>query len=408
MSDPGSEAPVKHRKLPSNVIWLGVVSLLNDFSSEIIFPLLPLFFTAVLHGSATALGSMEGLVESISSLLKLASGRMADRLPRRKPLMVAGYALASLARPLIALAAAPWQVAALRVFDRAGKGIRGAPRDAVIADSVPPDQRGAAFGFHRAMDHLGAIAGPVTALLLIPLLFGRRELRAPDYRLLFGIAAAPALASVLVLLLMVREAPHEPHGPAREPGQAGLPRPFWWVLGILLLFTLGNSTDAFLLLRAKSVGLSTTDLYLIWALLHVVKSALSAPAGALSDRVPRRWLIAGGWLVYAAVYWGFGGATHPLTIWLLFAVYGAYFGMVEGTERALVSDMVPQAARGTAFGWYHAAVGIAALPASVLFGALWDWRGPRLAFGVGAGLALAATVLLMLTPSSWTARDAPR
>lgn len=363
-----------------------------------IFPLLPLFFTTVLHGSPGQLGAMEGLVESLSSLLKLWSGRQADRLPRRKPLVLFGYSLASIARPLLALAAAPWQVVALRVFDRVGKGIRGAPRDALIADSVDPGGRGRAFGFHRAMDHLGAIAGPLTALALIPLLFGTGDLREPDYRLLFGIAAVPAVLSVFVLLFLVRETPRavQPHaekGPAPQLG-----RPFWRLLGILALFTLGNSSDAFLLLRAREAGLSPQNLYLVWALLHVVKSALSTPAGALSDRIPRRHLIAGGWLIYAAVYLGFGWATAAWQIWVLFGIYGVYFGMVEGTERALVADLVPKEARGTAYGWYHAAIGIAAFPASALFGGLWSAYGPSAAFGLGSGLALAAALLLCIFP----------
>jgi MFS family permease len=364
-----------------------------------IYPLLPVFFTVVLGASPAALGAMEGLVESTASLLKLWSGRLGDRLPRRKPLILTGYALASFARPVIAAAVAPWQVVALRVVDRVGKGIRGAPRDALIADSVDASIRGRAFGFHRAMDHLGAIAGPLTALVLIPLLFGPGELRPSEYRVLFAIAAVPALLSLVVLTLLVREAPRQApprsqHAPEKHMGSA-----FWCLLGVLLLFTLGNSSDTFLLLRAKAAGLTEKDLYLIWALLHLVKSALSTPAGALSDRLPRRWLIAGGWLVYAAVYLGFARATAPWQFWALFALYGLYFGLVEGSERALIADMVPADARGTAFGWYNASIGIAAFPASALFGVLWSWRGPGLAFGFGAALALVAALLLIgLTP----------
>src|SRR5947209_1613297 len=344
-----------------------------------IYPLLPLFFTGVLGASPAMLGGMEGLVESIASLLKLYSGRLADRLPRRKPLVVAGYSLASVTRPILAAAVAPWQVVALRVIDRTGKGIRGR-----------------AFGFHRAADHLGAIAGPLTALVLIPVLFGSRPLAAAQYRVLFAIAAAPALASIGVLLLLVREPPRHEAQRAPDLGERGLDGSFWYLLAVIVIFTLGNSSDMFLLLRAGSVGLTAKGLYLIWALLHGVKSMLSTPAGALSDRVPRRWLIAGGWLVYAAVYYGFGRATTAPQIWGLFAVYGVYFGMAEGSEKALVADLVPAHLRGAAYGWYNAAIGIAAFPASVLFGQLWNWRGPATAFGFGAVLALAAAALLLL------------
>lgn len=382
--------------LPANVFWLGMVSFLTDFSSEMIFPLLPLFFTSVLGGDRALLGAMEGLVESVASLVKLLSGRLGDRLPRRKPLVLAGYGLASISRPLIALAAAPVHVVALRVLDRIGKGIRGAPRDALIADSVPADDRGRAFGFHRAMDHLGAIAGPLMALAIVPFLGG--ELGAAQYRILFGIAAVPAVLSVVCLALFVREVPRE--RPAAGAGQAAgrLGAPFWRLLAILGLFTLGNSSDAFLLLRARELGFSATGLYLVWALLHVVKAALSTPAGALSDRVPRRFLIAGGWLVYSLVYLGFGQARAEWHMWALFAVYGLYFGMVEGTERALVADLVPASLRSTAYGWYSGVLGIAALPASALFGLLWDRLGAPAAFGLGAGLALAASTLLMADP----------
>jgi MFS family permease len=384
--------------IPPNVVWLGVVSFLNDCSSEMIFPLLPLFFTAVLGGSPAALGAMEGLVESVASLVKLWSGRLGDRLRRRKPLVVTGYSLASVTRPLIALTMAPWQVIGLRVVDRVGKGMRGAPRDALIADSVEAGIRGRAFGFHRSMDHLGAIAGPVTALVLIPLLFGPGHLQPAAYRVLFGIAAVPAAVSVLVLLLLVHEPPRHHHAHATQPADTRLSSSFWYLLGVITLFTLGNSSDAFLLLRARNLGLATTDLYLIWALLHVVKSALATPAGALSDRVPRRWLIGSGWLVYGLVYLGFGGATATSQVWCLFAIYGIYFGLVEGTERALVADLVPASVRGAAFGWYNAATGIAAFPASALFGLLWKWRGPEFAFGFGAALALIAAVLLWCRP----------
>ncbi len=381
-------------RLAPNVIALGVVSLLNDFSSEMLFPLMPLFFTVVLGGSALELGAMEGLVETVASLVKLGSGRLADSLPRRKPLVLLGYGLAGCTRPLMALATLPWQVMALRVADRTGKGLRGAPRDALIADSTDPANRGRAFGFHRAMDHLGAIAGPITALVLIPLLFGQRALAAGDLRLIFTIAAAPAAASVLVLLLFVGEAAR----PAPVGGAMtlrALPRPFWQLLGLVALFTLGNSSDAFLLLRARDAGLTLRDLYLVWALLHLVKAGLSTPAGILSDRLPRRWFVAAGWAVYALVYLGFGAARSAVHIWLLFAAYGIYFGLAEGVERAMVADVVPKDTRGTAYGWYNAAVGIAALPASLLFGLLWQRIGPQGAFGFGAALAAVAAVLLL-------------
>lgn len=398
-------------RLPPNVFWLGMVSFLNDFSSEMIFPLLPAFFTVVLGGSKASLGAMEGLVETTASLVKLWSGRQGDRLPARKPLVLLGYGLASLVRPVIAIAAAPWQVLGLRVIDRVGKGIRGAPRDALIADSVPTADRGRAFGFHRSMDHLGAIAGPVTALLLIPVLqragfFSPGQLQAHDYRWLFALAALPAAASMGVLFFLVREPARAAREASTTASAERLDRPFWYLLGVLVLFTLGNSSDGFLLLRAASFGLTLKDTYLIWAVLHVVKSALSTPAGALSDRVPRRWLIGGGWLVYAAVYLGFGLATSAWHIWALFAVYGVYFGMVEGAEKALVADLVPSDQRGTAFGWYNASTGIAALPASLLFGLVWDWRGPVWAFGMGAVLAIAAAVLLLARPGS-AARRSP-
>jgi MFS family permease len=391
--DPGAER--ESRGLPSNVVWLGVVSFLNDFSSEMIFPLLPLFFSGVLGGSPTLLGAMEGFVDSLASLLKLGSGWLGDRIPRRKPLIVAGYTLTSFIRIVLTVASAPWHVLLVRIVDRTGKGVRGAPRDALIADSVPAAIRGRAFGFHRAMDHLGAIAGPVTALLLIPFLFGSGPLTERDYRVLFGIAVVPAMVSLLALGFGVKEQAKSRTGGAAG-GRVRFSGGFWYLLGVIFLFTLGNSSDAFLILRAHDAGLSERSIFLIWALLHLVKAALSTPAGSLSDRIPRRWVIAAGWLVYAGVYFGFGRATAAWHIWGLFGLYGLYFAFAEGAEKALVADLVPAEARSTAYGWYNAAVGIGALPASLLFGWLWSERGPAAAFGLGCGLALTAAVLLVL------------
>lgn len=376
--------------LPPNVFWLGVVSFLNDFSSEMIYPLLPAFFTITLGASPAALGLMEGIAESTASLLKLLSGWLGDRLPRRKPLVMAGYGLASLARPFIAAARVPGEVILIRFADRLGKGVRGAPRDALIADSVPASAWGRAFGFHRSMDHLGAIVGPGAAMVVLWFAPG-------DYRLVFALAAVPALVSVLALAAMVREpAIHRAQRSPRLFGTSDLDRGFWFLLGTIFLFTLGNSSDAFLLLRAVDAGVGVSQVAALWMLLHVIKSACSTPAGILSDRVPRRWLVVGGWLTYAAVYAGFAGARSAGQIWLLFAVYGVYFGLVEGTERAMVADLSPRAARGTAFGWYNLAIGVGAFPASVIAGVLWKRVSPAAALEFGAAMAMLASVALIV------------
>ena len=376
------------------MLVLAAVSFLTDASSEIIYPLLPIFLTTVLGTSAAAVGAIEGAAETTSALLKLASGWWSDRASRRKPLVVAGYALASLARPLVAVAQSAAQVLAIRLTDRVGKGIRGSPRDALIAESVDPAIRGRAFGFHRAADHAGAVVGPLIAFALL------RWEQLP-LRTVFLFAALPGVLSVIVLVLGVRETP----GHARAAGatkKAGVPsldvslgRAFWTFLACVLLFTLGNSTDAFLILRANQLGVSVALIPILWAALHVVKSAASVPGGALSDRFGRKPLILAGWAVYAAVYIGFGRATETWHAWALFLAYGTFFGLTEGTQAALIADLVGQARRGTAYGWYYLAVGIGALPASVLFGLIWDRVSPRAAFDVGAGLAFAAALVLL-------------
>lgn len=373
-------------RLPRTVIALAAVSLLTDASSEMIYPLLPVFLSTVLGASALAIGAIEGAAESTAALLKLLSGWWSDRLARRKPLVVAGYGLASLARPLVGLAGNVEQVLALRLVDRVGKGIRTAPRDALIADSVDPAIRGRAYGFHRAADHAGAVVGP---LLASTLLFLGLHLRS-----VFLLAAVPAALAMLTLLLAVPEPKREPPRTAGSRGltTAGLSGTFWGYLFVLLLFTLGNSSDAFLLLRAAQLGVPPSLVPVLWSFLHVVKSLTSTPGGILSDKLGRRPMIVAGWFVYAAVYAGFAVASEPLHAWLLFAAYGIFFGLTEGVEKALVADLVPPAARGTAFGWYNLAIGIGALPASLIFGAIWDRAGSEAAFAFGASLALLASL----------------
>jgi len=384
-----------------NVLALAAVSFLTDASSEIIAPLLPLFLVGTLGTSVRMVGLIEGAAEAVAALVKLASGWWSDRVARRKPLIVAGYSIASVVRPLVALAQSGSQVLAIRLVDRVGKGIRGAPRDALLAASVPVAQRGRAFGFHRAADHAGAVVGPLIALACL------QGLGMP-IRHVFWVAAVPGALAVLVALVFVRErrlAPAEPDTAARStPAVASttatktpLPRAFWSGLAPMVLFTLGNSTDAFLLLRASQLGVPTALIPLLWVVLHLVKSASSTPGGALSDRLGRRPLIVTGWGLYAAVYAGFALAETQWQAWVLFAVYGAVFGLTEGSEKALVADLVPATQRGTAFGWYHALLGVAALPASVVFGAVWDRWSSGTAFLMGATLALMASVWMSLS-----------
>ena len=377
------------------MLALAAVSLLTDVSSEMIAPLLPIFLSATLGASASAVGAIEGAAESTAALLKLASGWWSDRLPRRKPLVVGGYLLASVARPLVAFAGSAAQVLAVRLTDRVGKGIRTAPRDALLAASVPAAVRGRAFGFHRAADHLGAVIGPLIAFALLGV--GGLSLRT-----VFWLAAIPAALSVLVLVVGVREAAVERPTPGRgdvaHVAPAPVARRLAPLLGGVLLFTLGNSTDAFLVLRATQLGVPVALVPILWAMLHVVKSAASTPGGALSDRIGRRPTIVAGWLLYAAVYAGFAAASRTWHVWALVAVYGLHFGLTEGAEKALVAELVPPQARGTAFGWYHLTVGLAAFPASLLFGAVWDRHGAGAAFLVGGGLALAAALWLAALP----------
>lgn len=403
--------------LRGNLLWLSVVSLLNDAASEMIYPLLPLFLAVVLGAGPAFLGVIEGVAEASSSLLKLAGGVVADRFGRRKTLVAWGYGIAAVGRPLIAVAASAWTVLGIRFADRVGKGLRTAPRDVMLAESVAPEVRGAAFGIHRAADHAGAVVGPLLAsglLLLLPHLFAPGsagagsslfgDLRTPQgqLRLVFALALVPGLLTFLVVMWKVREPPRAVAASRVSPGRGLLPpvRQLGQVLprylGVLALFALGNSSDAFLLLRARDLGVAAALIPLLWAALHVSKMVWSVVGGRMSDRTGPRAAIVAGWFVYAAVYAGFAFAGVEWQAWALFVVYGLFFGLTEAPEKALVAALAPAAVRGSAFGWFHAVAGVAALFASVLFGLLWDAFGAHAAFLTGAGLALGAAMLLPL------------
>jgi len=376
------------KSLPRTVWLLGLISLVNDSASDMIYPLVPLYLSSVLMAGPKALGLIEGIAESIGSVLKLIAGVLADRTHKVKYWIVAGYGIAGLARPLIAFATSWTGVLMCRIADRIGKGVRTAPRDALLSLSVDPGQRGLAFGFHRAMDNLGAVVGPLLAAGLLALGMPLR------YVLLS--AVVPAIA-VIVLSLSVRE-PERPV--AIKPASfswnlSEFPPAFRRYLLVLALFMLGNSSNMFLLLRAKELGLSETQVPMLWALVSFVAAVFSTPLSALSDRVGRRRLIVGGWSVYAVLYLIFG--LLPARAWLLwpmFAAYGLFLAATEGVEKALVADLVPKESSGTAFGWYNLIVGILLLPASVIFGWLWATLSPLSAFAFGSGCALAAAVLL--------------
>jgi MFS family permease len=378
--------------LDRNVYALAVVSFFTDVATEMIYPLLPLFLSTTLGASASFVGAIEGAAESVAALLKLASGWWSDRIRKRKVFVVAGYALASIVRPIIAIAQSATQVLLIRVGDRVGKGLRNSPRDALIADSVDPSMRGRAFGLRSAADNAGALLGPLIAFALLR--WGGLTLRT-----VFLLTVIPGAIAVAVAVLGVREVAHrgKPASTKTELRTAMGGR-FWAFLAIIFVFTLGNSTDAFLLLRAKDLGVPIALAPILWALLNAVKSVSNVPGGSLSDRVGRRPVLIAGWLVYGVIYFLFAHATQAWHAWALFAAYGIYFGLTEGAVLALVADVVPAEHRGAAYGWYYLAVGIGALPASLIFGGLWDRFGQRTAFLTGAALAVVAAIGLAITP----------
>ena len=375
-----------------------------------IYPLLPIFLAGVLGTSSTFIGAIEGVAETTASLLKLVSGWWSDRMTSRKPFVVIGYLLASIVRPFTAAARSASQVLAIRVTDRIGKGIRTSPRDALLADSAPAESRGLAYGFHAAADNAGAVLGPLLAFMILKLhgvgmLDTSKRLSSHDefaIRNVFWLSAIPAAIAMLILIFVVRDVPKRDQGSQTKASLQTdrLSGKFWAYLTVVLLFTLGNSTDAFLLLRASQLGVPVALAPILWAVLNFVKSATGTYGGQLSDRIGRKPLIVGGWLLYAAVYFAFAWAGAPWQAWALFAVYGIFYGMTEGTEKALVADIVPRTRRGAAFGWYNLAIGLGALPASLIFGWIWDNHGAPSAFVFGASLALVAAVMMAIVAPS--------
>lgn len=401
--------------IPRPVWLLGWASLFTDAATEMIYPLLPVFLSRVLGAGALSLGIIEGVAEAVNSALKIASGYISDRSVRRRPIVIGGYGLSSIARPFIAAATTWPQVLLVRALDRTGKGIRGAPRDAMLAQFAEAATRGRVFGFHRAMDHAGAIVGPVVATVFL--------YYAPDeYRLLFALTAIPGAIAVALLFLVPeadavrRGGPVGPPSPAtvrtspetvrtspetvRGGGPSGpparrLPSRLLAYFAVLLVFSLGNSSDAFLLLRLSEALGGATYVPLLWAAIHAVKASLATWGGTLSDRVGRKRVIVMGWAVYAVVYLGFATADSARTLVAWFLLYGTYFALTEGAERALVADVAPAARHGAAFGFYNATLGLGALGASVAFGFLYERFGAPVAFGIGSALAATAAVLLL-------------
>lgn len=375
-------------KLPTTVWLLALISFANDAASDLIYPLLPLYLASVLMAGPKALGIIEGIADATGSLLKLFSGVLADKLRSTKYWVVGGYSLAALSRPLLALASSWPAVLVLRFSDRVGKGLRSSPRDALLAQSVEPNQRGLAFGFHRAMDNAGAVVGPLLAAWLLT-----RNMPIRDIMLWTAVPGAIAVG----LALFIRE-PERPPVSAKTPFSwtlQGFPPAFKRYLLVLALFTLGNSSNMFLLLRARDMGLPEYQVPLLWALVSFTAMMFSTPLSALSDRLGRTRLIVSGWGVYGLFYLFLGLNGESLwLLWPLFAFYGLFMAATEGAEKALVADLAPRELLGTAYGWFNLTAGLMLLPASLLFGWLWQSVNPEWAFGFAASCAMLAALLL--------------
>lgn len=377
------------RWLSRNVMALGLVSLFTDISGEMVVPLLPLFITTVLGGGALAVAWVDGLAELSNALLQVVAGRRADRTGKKRPLVLLGYSLSGLIRPLMAFATAPWHAVLVRVIDRVGKGLRSSPRDAILAAESQEHERGRVYGFHRAMDHMGAVLGPLAAVVLLSAFAG-------DLRKVFLMAAIPGAAAVLVIVLLLREK-EAPRRRVKLPAWSWTPpRELWPALAPIAIFTLGASSDMFLLLKATRSNAPVSSLPLLWMALHVVKAGSSLLGGQVADRMGERASIILGWLVYIGVYAGLALVEDPTQVAALFVIYGLFHGLTEGPEKALIARLAPAKARATAFGWYNLITGVLSLPASLFFAWLWDTYGAATAFYSGAFFAACALLLLLL------------
>lgn len=398
-----------------NIYLLGAVSFFNDFASEMIYPLIPVFINSVLGLGAAFIGIIEGIAETTNSLIKLFSGYFSDKFNKRKAFVLAGYTISNLLRPLIGIVSSWGGLLFLRFSDRVGKGIRTAPRDALIGDSAPAQRRGFAFGFHRSMDHLGAVAGSLIASLILYVFL-------LDIRKVFLLSIIPGVIAILIVVFGVKEVTgkingqkkgldtNAPKGGSSDTIKDGkiekkrilnfrefkaLGGRFSYFLSILVIFALGNSTDAFLLLRASDLGIKTAAIPLLWAVHHISKAIFSTLGGHISDKLGRKTMIICGWVVYFLTYFGFAFADVPYMIWVLFVFYGLFFGFTEGVEKAFVCDMVPKDNLGTAYGFYNLAIGLSALPASLIFGFVWKVFSFKAAFIMGACIAAVALIMLL-------------
>lgn len=393
--------------LPRNVWAVSLTSFFMDISSEMVLNILPLFLSSVLGLRTDIIGIIEGMADAMASILKLFSGWLSDRLQERKWLAVSGYAISALAKPFFYVAHSWGTVAGARWGDRVGKGIRTSPRDALVADSVGENQRGLAFGFHRAADTAGAMLGLVISLFVVWVMQSAgADLQENTFRMLVLVSLAPAALAVLSLALGARDVAVTKQRSAPKFAFKSLGKPFMIFVFIVGLFTLGNSSDAFLVLRARERGLNVLGVLGMLITFNLIYALISTPAGSLSDRIGRRKLIIGGWLAYAVIYLGFGLARTGWEVWLLYALYGVYYGMAYGTATAMVADLVPEAVRGTAYGTYNAVLGILAFPSSVIAGVLWQGAGAWGGFGPSAPFLFGGT--LALIAAVWMAAWRPR
>ena len=386
--------------LHPNVFFMGVTSLLNDISSELIFTLVPLFMSNVLGASSTLIGLVGGISDSADSLFRIISGWFSDKIGKRKLLTVLGYGFSTVVKPFMLLANSWGVVAGVRFGDRVGKGVRTSSRDALIADSVGEKERGRSFGLHRAMDTSGAVIGLMIAAIIVYLIPGDNfHLEKNAYHWMVIIGIIPAVLAVLVLMTLVQErkklAVAVKSGISKPASVTPFSNQFKLYLGIMALFTLGNSSDFFLILDAQHIKTPLVQVVIMLVLFNITYALISTPMGVLSDKIGRKRVISAGWLIYGLVYLGFALSSSIWQLWLLFAVYGIYYGICEGVARAFVADMVPVERRGTAYGLYNGIVGLMALPASLIAGVMWDRIAPAATFYFGAGLALLAMVGLM-------------